>query len=137
VYRVAADTPLKPYDTESHSERGNRADSDSLSSSSSSSGRRQLDGEDEVTLTNGVLEVSVSAAAGGITAVRMMSGEHDSSSSSGAGGSRVHAFSSTLVQYVTEGLLQKPGAYVFAAHKESKVGGTSVAEVWSPLLWGK
>lgn len=85
-----------------------------------------MGGKDEVTLTNGALEVSVSAAAGGITSVRVLSGTDGSSSSSSSseiqGKSQVHIFSSTFVQYAAEGLFYKPGAYIFATHKESKVG---------------
>jgi hypothetical protein len=75
---------------------------------SSRSDVRELSGQDDITLSNGVLEVTVGAAVG-IKRVKVLAS------------GRVHNYSSTLVGYEASGLFKQPGAYIFATQQESKV----------------
>jgi hypothetical protein len=81
---------------------------DASSSTSRRVGVRELSGHDDVTLTNGVLEVTVGAAVG-IKRVKVLSS------------GQTHSYSSSLVAYEAEKLFQQPGAYIFATHQESEV----------------
>jgi hypothetical protein len=89
------------------------------SSAGSSSSSRTLVGSGDVFLTNGVLEVTISAEEGGITTVKLLNSSSGSSSSSSGG---VYSYSSRLVVYAVGGLFDKAGAYVFSARKQSQVG---------------
>jgi hypothetical protein len=63
----------------------------------------------DVTLTNGVLRVVVSPAAGGISGVTVLpTGRH-------------HSYSQQLVLYESQGLFKTPGAYVFSTAPQSRV----------------
>ena len=90
--------------------------------SSSSSSSRTMVESDDITLTDGVLEVTVSAEEGGITTVKVLDSSGSSNGGSSSSSSGVYSYSSRLVVYAVGGLFDKAGAYVFSARKQSQVG---------------
>jgi hypothetical protein len=118
VYRVhaAAAADARPKPTASSTGGSSRA-------GSSSSSSRTVVGPGDVTLTNGVLEMTVSAEEGGITTVKLLdSSSSDGGSSSNSSSGGLYSYSSRLVVYAVGGLFDAAGAYVFSARKQSQVG---------------